>query len=144
MRVIKFRAWDNKDGRMYIGNEPFRGDTEKNIAVELDGSVVVEDHEEYYPSIMSYDYRAVAPFSETLVLMQFTGLLDKNGKEIYEGDLVRAHYPSLDTLETHQICQVVYAEPEFVMINGEGDDLSLGGEVEIVGNIYENPELLTV
>ena len=62
MREIKFRAWDNKQNKM-------RND---GFSIYYDGSIQFAD------SIESKDF----------ILMQYTGLKDKNGKEIYEGDIL--------------------------------------------------------
>jgi len=76
---------------------------------------------------------------------QFTGLLDKNGKEIYEGDIVRQTYRKAEGSELGQIiwtknARFVWYEPS----EGEGygmqeEDSELR---EVIGNIHENPELL--
>ena len=70
---------------------------------------------------------------EDFILMQFTGLLDKNGKEIYEGDIYLPRDGVKRIIEFKDGC---FAEknsfPTF--------RIELGGEV--IGNIYENPELL--
>nr|WP_257148753.1 YopX family protein [Bacillus cereus] len=78
-------------------------------------------------------------------LMQYTGLLDKNGKEIYEGDVV-------DTIYDGKLFTgvVVYdkSELDFKATNGKenyGSNfqyLPCCEEVEVIGNLYENPELL--
>ncbi len=84
-------------------------------------------------------------------LMQYTGLKDKNGKEIYEGDIC-------DLLDSRGF-EIVYQQSAFGYITGETkltDFHHLGGnyhfkwengqsqKVEIIGNIYENPELLNL
>ena len=68
--------------------------------------------------------------------MQFTGLKDKNGKEIYEGDVVR-----YSANKEEHISEVVYIESFFGVEKHTGI-LSSFYPIEIIGNIYENPELL--
>ena len=84
-------------------------------------------------------------------LMQFTGLLDKNGKEIYEGELVR-----FEMGNTKYVGKVIwgsfgdseYATTGFHVEYGTYTDeyigLYEGEDFEILGNIYKNPELLRV
>lgn len=80
---------------------------------------------------------------------QFTGLHDKNGKEIFEGDLIkfRANYCYTDQVGTH-ISEVVFKDLMWhlqVKINDELQcmdfDMNKNG-LEIIGNIHQNPELL--
>ena len=65
MRKIKFRAWNNVLNKMYSWNE-------------------------FLDTNMKQTF--IAPESTAMILMQYTGLKDKNGKEIYEGDIVKAKF----------------------------------------------------
>lgn len=75
--------------------------------------------------------------------MQYTGLKDKNGKEIYEGDIVNIEIPVVSVNEDF-IGQIKMLEGRWWVDNGN-DAIPLWSEINIpniVGNIYENPELL--
>jgi uncharacterized phage protein (TIGR01671 family) len=122
MREIKFRAWEPERKRM---SEAF------NLK-DLDG----EDGGEIYTGDMSLIQINHNP---TVILMQYTGLKDKHGKEIYEGDIVKILKPL-----THGWCPVLvevqYSAPEFCVDYGHSNGLH--SACEVIGNIYENPELL--
>jgi len=69
---------------------------------------------------------------------QYTGLNDKQGKEIYEGDIVK-------TNEAGWVAKVIYSRGCFMCIGLEGTGFSVEcnwGEFEVIGNIYENPDMV--
>ena len=65
--------------------------------------------------------------------MQYTGLKDKNGKEIYEGDIIDIGDKVVEVSD-------IYSFREIYLVHGLKDGHKIYGE--IIGNIYENPELI--
>lgn len=127
-RKVKFRAWD-KSKKEFI--EP--------AYVLIDG----------LGNPFSSEHRTPAPF----VLMQYTGLKDKNGKEIYEGDKViwkQATGGFLPSDANEYTCEIVWDRTGWACreIEAYKDDyhsqFTLSPEhIKIIGNLYQNPELLT-
>lgn len=129
MREIKFRAWDTKHREMI---EEIKIFPEYNWLVQSDNDALCE--------------RERASENQ-LILMQYTGLKDRNGTEIYEGDIVRINIPvdENNPLITNGIFQVIFDKGMFCIFIPEGNyPLSdyLHQDCEVIGNIYEHPELL--
>lgn len=124
VREIKFRAWFGEEHKMIPFDE---------LHIELENGEYTVWYSLDGDSIQ--DGLCVEDFN----IMQYTGLKDKNGKEIYEGDIVR-----LPEDEDYKYYSIIYSKNRlgFTLSNGCGFGLSYG--IEVVGNIYENPELLEV
>lgn len=126
MEKIKFRAWDESRKKIFNSN--------MNKWVELRMS---DDGE-----VKAFNYKFGGEAQE-LKLMPYTGLKDKNGVEIYEGDIVEDHNGTgfVEYVEKYAAHRVNYK-------NGSAKwfyDYILNGErcpIEVIGNIYENPELI--
>lgn len=181
-RVNKFRAYDEEHKLMiYSDNQPYGYEWEIN---EHNGVICMQY------DYVDDDFGGNVYYSDHLPIMQYTGLKDKNGKEIYEGDIVNCRVLRLsgnygswnqDRNIEHGKCRIIpmevyYVEPytnHFKKFGGidfrptakakelikeyekpigretkrqiinwyniDKDDL-----VEVIGNIYENPELLEV
>lgn len=134
MREIKFRAWDKASKQMLRSGEPlflesFLG--EMWLAV---GAL----HGVRYPQ---YDY-------DNYQLMQYTGLKDKNGIEIYEGDVLEHSWKPIGKTESIvRTFEVGFYRGSFSQHEpGDGKDVWEiwydWDELEVIGNIMENPELL--
>ena len=125
MREIKFRAWLKEDKKME--NVKTMDFTDKTIRCLKKNEF-----------INAYLLRRVS--FDDVELMQYTGVKDKNGKEIYEGDIV-----VLNNSENDNMCIVRYEHSSYRL---EGwslrEDLSNVEDrfLEVVGNIYENKNLL--
>lgn len=132
-REIKFRAWHSNKGSMIMPNEAsgFCG----SYYLSLDGSVVTDGNSGSLRNPEPYFHKGV----NYVVLMQYTGLKDKNGKEIYEGDVIMRD-------NNYYLIEFIQGRFKAVYNGGEDKSIILGNlmwdEAEVIGNIYENSELL--
>jgi uncharacterized phage protein (TIGR01671 family) len=124
MREIKFRAWNEEDKRF----------DNYNLAIEADGSIWSIGGEVYPIDKDKY------------VISQYTGLKDRSGVEIYEGDIVRG---------TERWNQNTVFEIKYEILENCGDCFTDDGigfnfhmnkpdVVKVIGNRFQNPELLEV
>lgn len=139
MRNIKFRAWDTKKKKWLDSSEYQLGWINNELVINP-----VYNGKGYMDEEWSSSVDLESDLSDHVELMQYTGLLDKNGKEIYEGDILQYNYQNYKSshLET-----IKWYENGFFHFQNE--DVLFGCKAsmssvyyEIIGNIFENPELL--
>lgn len=120
MREIKFRAYCKKRKAIFDVTWMLFNQSEVVLQVLPDTNALVN--------------------IENIELMQYTGFKDKNGREIYEGDIIRIYNDEINE-EDSWIDEVSYHMGGFF----SGDEDLLGNvhfRAKVIGNIYENPELL--
>ena len=124
MVLLRFRAWDKETKTMNGMAEIYRN---RNQEIEL------------------------RPRDENIILMQSTGLKDKNGKEIFEGDII-TNGQNVMCMKKRNTLGFYIEEKEKVefiadcadLEEFEADAKEVADNIEIIGNIYKNPELLEV
>lgn len=122
MREIKFRAWSKGGKKMYPVNELAHPTKTGFDTIGIEDTWMEGDEYE---------------------LMQYTGLKDKNGVEIYEGDILEIDYT--DTTDNDiRTGYVEYYKDMFLVVIEEFDSRGFGTKKDrkVIGNIYENQELL--
>jgi uncharacterized phage protein (TIGR01671 family) len=132
MREFKFKVWDKKNKIMWTHDKPTGPGTYWHVGAE--NYVDVTDNN-------------VCRDSEDFILLQFTGLKTRDGIEVWEGDVITCRDGTFE---------IQYEESfaKFIMVNGEdrilsADNFFIRGQeadtcmrsIEVIGNIYENPEL---
>ena len=143
MRKIKFRAWEKSvrgldaRGMMWQSDETF-----KDYVLGFDGSV----YEKFVDSFAGQSFENYRDVSDRFILMQYTGLKDKNGREIYEGDIVRyklgGDWIVGDVRYDADSARYVKRAEKAGSSWDYKDLASYASSTQVIGNIYEDPELL--
>ena len=132
MRAIRFRAWDTVERRMLYYPE---------FLITPIGHIITPDiiDVKWLNTIKKEGFVGIG-YTERFILMASTGLKDRNGKEIYEGDIIQ-----------HQdVKQVIRFERLDAADDADFDSYGYHinphwrGDYVVIGNIYENPELMEV
>lgn len=131
-REIKFRAWLKEEKKMVI-------------VETIDFSEKSIQYPEKNEIIDAYLLRTT--FLEDIELMQYTDFKDKNSKEIYEGDILRYSFPYDRRLRHISPVSYLDTQASFGIVDCYGNniplyDISVNNYFEVIGNIYENEELL--
>lgn len=134
--IPKFRVWVKIGKRMVFSDDI--------LAIDYENEEIVTQ-QIYFENGLPDDRDIYCYNPDEIELMQSTGLKDKNGKEVFIGDIVKC---------TRGCLHEVYLEKEYggtfiggmpaVYLKGFGDGYAWTEYEEIIGNVYENPELLEV
>ena len=121
--TVNFRAWDGGSlSRMYSPEE---------VIVGASGIWIVDEDSDSNEWIINND----------LVLMQSSGMTDKNGKEIFDGDILRSKNGTLNGVVKYNSEFGIWTN-DLLWYNNFENLWSIADSREIIGNIYENPELI--
>lgn len=151
-REIKFRAYDKEYEKMtYFDDEDYLYHCPFILRLEQ-----VFKKDSNYDDYENFEYKDV---TNKIELMQYTGLHDKNGKEIYEGDIVKAYFKkgawkyNDKNYFGYKSGKVQYCVDGFILyienykekiypLSSFGNNDGNINELEVIGNIYEESELL--
>jgi len=125
MREIKFRAWHKKEKEMWYPSG--------KALIHWDG-IGIEYGDGYSLK------KGGLVIDEGIILMQYTGLKDRNGVEIYEGDLLNIE----DSIKWNKTYEITFSDGAFCCEDRLNILLGICNHEkgEVIGNIYENSELL--
>lgn len=124
MRTIKFRAWDQEQGKMFYDFEFGNGVGEFNINLQGDGTLIIGAYDS------SEDYYELKP-------LLFTGVYTRPGDPLFEGDIIDCRDGTFEVKYIENFGKFVMERKDCIQ-----DVDTCMRSMRILGNIYENPELL--
>jgi len=132
-RPIKFRVWDSFN-RKWLEDHEFCVWQGNVCRIETGATSINSFGSSYNPLELEVSKFGCPYIDNNLTIHQYTGLNDKNGKEIYEGDIVKTPFAYMFRSNIHV---VQYIQNRFVP-----DDIYDDDKVTIIGNICENADLI--
>lgn len=132
----KFRVWGGRERLYFVYSDLFEGTNDEwftDLTIQPDGS------------------RHIIEKSDVIMIQWFTGIHDIHGKEIYEGDICKGfgfYNEPNEFHKDHQIGVVKYGPGWFFRCENlskkcRGGEMNISWKLEVIGNIYENPELIS-
>lgn len=125
MREIKFRAWHKTWSALPVDKSDWHRPNQKINGMQFVRGLWTSTHGRLHVELEDWKSGVL---DDQVELMQFTGLTDKNGKEIYEGDILGTDIGNV-VVRWERQGWLPWIAPK-------------GTQFEVIGNIYENPELL--
>lgn len=142
-RVPKFRVWDLRTNNwISYNNSPWNSEDALRKLEANEFFISGDGKEVLWNEICDSSFTQQGVVGKEVILQQFTGLLDKNGREIFEGDIVNCQLGG--GVEIYQ-GNIGFSGGAFWLQGKTSFPIlqTYAGELELVGNIFENPEILT-
>jgi uncharacterized phage protein (TIGR01671 family) len=129
-REIKFRGWHSEQKKMFSAEEM----AIDQLTILTTGSFI---------NVSGADVRLSTIYpNDIFIPLQFTGLHDKNGKEIYEGDILSMDNPHYGYGDPDEKGYRLYVVDDIIDFHYDYMEHCISHDAIVIGNIYENPELI--